>query len=401
MDSSKNSAIGFGNKSNTFDMDETNSPSHSHHSTHSHQSDESFLMSNKNHYNGSFSNKDRRPSKELTMFENNSSEFTTFNNQNEENRVSMAFGSNNVLLPDTSPSTQMQNRSTQSDNFDNNNNNNNKETALSLNDHEKDEEKKIGKAGPRRRKSKLERTSFLKQDFIALKEEEQWNKVKQRLNKVFDEEIGIKLKEYAIEEEFDFQAILDDIEDYQENPDDSNIIEFMQSFFSWNDGECDKFFRTLKRILMDRKTSRRSSSMAQILGMSNNNSNNNQIFDNNEEYQRIIIHEPRPNIRKNNDEQKMYLSEFNEKWTGDIVEKLQKYCVEEEYDMEAIAEDLETFEEENSMIVEEIAKEYGWDANKSKNFVDDLRRLISTDPVTAKRQFSVVSDDEDDDDDDY
>ena len=64
--------------------------------------------------------------------------------------------------------------------------------------------------------------------------------------------------------------------------------------------------------------------------------------------------------------------------------------------MEAIAEDLETFEEENSMIVEEIAKEQGWDDNKSKAFVKDLRRLISTDPVTARRQFSVISSDEDD-----
>merc|ERR1712228_499944 len=86
------------------------------------------------------------------------------------------------------------------------------------------------------------------------------------------------------------------------------------------------------------------------------------------------------------DDQKMYLSDFNQKWTD---KPMQKYCVEEEYDMEAIAEDLETFEEENSMIAEAISKQYAWDNDTSKIFVEDLRLLISTDPETAKKTLST------------
>merc|ERR1712087_765486 len=101
------------------------------------------------------------------------------------------------------------------------------------------------------------------------------------------------------------------------------------------------------------------------------------------------INEHRPNIRRDNDDQKMYLSQFNEKWSNQLIQKLQKYCVEEEYDMEAIAEDLETFEEENSMIAEAISKQYAWDNDTSKIFVEDLRLLISTDPETAKKTLST------------
>ena len=327
------SAIGFGRQNaSTFD-EEANSPSNSN-SHNSENSVESFLMSRHTTlYNGSFSNKDRRPSTELTMFDNNSSEFTAFKEDDEDARQSMAFG--NIPLPDTTPTNNDRNRSSHSefgtgiqttqlheeakDEYNPN--------AIGFGTQARDEEKKYddnAKAGHRRRKSQQERTSFLKKDFVVLKEEQQWNKVQQRLNKVFDEEVSAKLKEYAHEEEFDFQAILDDIEDYQENPDDSNIIEHMQSSFNWNERECDKFFRTIKRILMDKKTSRRSSSMAKILGYSTD-----EFMTDDFGKARRSIHEPRPNLRKDNDDEKMYLNEFSDKWSGDIVHKLQQYCVEE------------------------------------------------------------------------
>lgn len=45
------------------------------------------------------------------------------------------------------------------------------------------------------------------------------------------------LRQYARTEEFDFQAILDDIEEYPDDPEDSNIITEMRERFDWSRGD--------------------------------------------------------------------------------------------------------------------------------------------------------------------
>ena len=96
-----------------------------------------------------------------------------------------------------------------------------------------------------------------------------------RLDKIFAAEVSAALRLYARSEEFDFQAILDDIEEYPDDPEDSNIITEMRERFDWSRGDCGRFYRTLKRILLDRKQSaagaggRRSSSIVHILSFTN------------------------------------------------------------------------------------------------------------------------------------
>ena len=114
----------------------------------------------------------------------------------------------------------------------------------------------ISEAGPRRMKSAHERSSFLKKDVANLKVNEQWDKIVQRLNAVFDASVSLIFKDYDIKEEFDFQAILDDMEEHEDESDDSNILRFMSKAFKWNQSEFDKFNRTIKRILMDRQRPR-------------------------------------------------------------------------------------------------------------------------------------------------
>eukprot|EP01083_Nonionella_stella_P194252 716545_1 len=95
------------------------------------------------------------------------------------------------------------------------------------------------------------RTSFLTHDFKALKEVKQWNTVSARLNAVFDPSIAATLKTHAAEEEYDIKGILEDIEPYPVDPNDSSIIQYMQVTFGWDNKECDSFYRTIKRILTE------------------------------------------------------------------------------------------------------------------------------------------------------
>ena len=207
---------------------------------------------------------------------------------------------------------------------------------------------------------------------------------------MFDPAVAVALKGYSKSEEFDFQAILDDIESYPDDPEDSNIIDHLKGKFKWNTKECHKFYRILTRILMDRQLSsrrpsivgtspkggnRRTSSITQILRFRTED---------------LRADEPvmkRPDIRKGGDSERMDTQQFGAKWSDEVVAALQRYCMEEEYDLEAIIEDLETYEEDNSMIIEDLAKTFSWNAQRSREFVIDLRRLISTDPVQTRRKF--------------
>ena len=98
----------------------------------------------------------------------------------------------------------------------------------------------------------------------------------------------------------------------------------------------------------------------------------------------------RKELRKHGDEETMGLAAFRRKWSQATVSALQEYCVEQEYDLDAISEDLDSFEEEGSMIVEELEQRWHADASKSRSFVQDLRRLISTDPATVKSELSAT-----------
>lgn len=98
----------------------------------------------------------------------------------------------------------------------------------------------------------------------------------------------------------------------------------------------------------------------------------------------------RKDVRRHGDQGTMVLAAFTRKWSQQTVSALKEYCVEQDYDLDAIVEDLDTFEEEGSMIVDDMQQRWGADADKSRSFVQDLRRLISTDPATVKSELSAT-----------
>ena len=200
--------------------------------------------------------------------------------------------------------------------------------------------------------------SQLKQDFLALTEEEQWEKIQKRLNKIFDPKIGIALRDFvnAKQNKMDFQAILDDIIDYDSTDNFSTIVDFFQDKYEWNFKDSDKFVRTMKRVLMERLELKRTASIVDVLNYQQDNDETN----------------------NEDDEKKLDITgDFKTKWGDDVVRKLQQYCIEEEYDLETIVEDLDSYEQDNSMLVEELGQQYGWDKQKSQQFVDDLRKIVS------------------------
>ena len=341
----QHSAIGFGRTNETFaNNKEPSSPSVSKESD---KSTDTFFMSKQNMFGDTDTDKWRQPTtdfSQLSFDNNNSSEFTGFDDNiyiGDKERDSMTFNGeeiSNSVLP------------------------------KSPNDISEENDYKVAIGLQRKLSSRIRKKSLLKRDFMRLQEEDQWSKVIMRLNKVFNDNVSASLRQYAIDEEFDFQSILDDIEDYPDDVDDeSNIMQHLQSTFNWDKKECDRFYRTTRRILMDRKTRRVSlTGFNDLLNVTGN------------------------------EMRKMEIKDFAAKWS-DVIDKLKQYCHEEEYDLEAIMEDLETFEEENSLIVEEISKNYGWDENKKRLFVDDFKALIMSNPVQVRRQFSVIDDDDDDD----
>merc|ERR1712013_391104 len=93
-------------------------------------------------------------------------------------------------------------------------------------------------------------------------------------------------------------------------------------------------------------------------------------------------------VRKHGDAETMSLSEFMRKWSRETVSALREYCVEQEWEMEAIIEDLDSFEDMGSIIVEELEQRWNSDAQQSRDFVRDLRRLISTDHALIESELS-------------
>lgn len=388
----------------TRESSRTNDDSPSHSRTASDLSAESFMMkANRANFNS-----DQRPSQEQLLLRNNSTDSFLTDTVDQGSpeaftRLTESPATSNVFKPNTISSEAHSRGSME---FDNPPNRGKSVSPLAV----------IGDAGdmalqeikenaeiqatktedtPRgrvRRKSDAQRTSFVKVGFLNLKEQRQWDKIMQHLNKIFDPAVAVELKTYAKSEEFDFQAILDDIESYPDDPDDSNIIDHLSGKFEWNSKECDKFYRILTRILMDRTLSiqrssfapnsvsngggRRTSSITQILQFRHEDLRGNQSES-----------ESRPDIRRNGDDEKMDTVQFQKKWSTEVVEAVQKYCVEEEYDLEAIVEDLETYEEDNSMIIEELTRTFNWDSQTAAAFVVDLRRLISTHPMQIRRRF--------------